>query len=126
MAGVMEMVSNAKAGIENLTVEDVSRELNEDHAVLVDIREPQETDQGVIAGAVLAPRGMLEFYADPTTPYYMEIFSPDRRIILYCAAGSRSALAARTLQELGYRNVAHLDGGLKTWTEAGKSLQPAV
>lgn len=124
--GVMEMVANAKAGIENLTVEDVSRELSEDQTVLVDIREPQETDQGVIPGAVLAPRGMLEFYADPATPYHMDVFSPDRRIILYCAAGSRSALAARTLQDLGYRDVAHLDGGLKTWTEAGKSLQPAV
>lgn len=125
MAGVMEMVANAKAGIENLTVEDVSRELNEDHTVLVDIREPEETDQGVIPGAVLAPRGMLEFYADPATSYHMEVFRPDRRIILYCAAGSRSALAARTLQELGYRNVAHLDGGLKTWAEAGRPVQPA-
>jgi rhodanese-related sulfurtransferase len=124
--GVMEMVVSAKAGIENLTVEDVSRELSQDHAVLIDVREPGETGQGIIPGAVLAPRGMLEFYADPATPYHMEVFSPDRRLIVYCAAGSRSALAVRTLQELGYRNVAHLDGGVKVWTEAGKSMRPPL
>jgi rhodanese-related sulfurtransferase len=123
MAGVMEMVVNAKAGIENLTPEDVTQEMSREEAVLVDIREPQETQQGVIPGAVVAPRGMLEFYADPATSYHMDIFTPDRRIILYCAAGSRSALAAKTLQELGYRNVAHLDGGMKTWAESGNPVQ---
>lgn len=124
MAGVMEMVVNAKAGIENLTPGEVAQELARDGTVLVDVREPHETQQGVVPGAVLAPRGMLEFYADAATPYHLDIFSPDRRIILYCAAGSRSALAARTLQELGYRNVAHLDGGVKAWTEAGNEVEP--
>lgn len=118
------MVVNAKAGIENLTAEDVSREVSGDGVVLVDVREPWETDLGVIPGAVLAPRGMLEFYADAATPYHMDVFDQDRRIILYCAAGSRSALAASTLQDLGYNNVAHLDGGLKTWTDAGRSIEP--
>lgn len=125
MAGVMEMVVNAKAGIENLTPDDVAQELGGEGTVLVDIREPDEVQQGVIPGAVVAPRGMLEFYADAATPYHMDVFSPDRRIILYCAAGSRSALAASTLQNLGYRNVAHLDGGMKAWTEAGKAVEPS-
>lgn len=88
--------------------------------VLVDIREPGELEQtGTIPGAIHAPRGMLEFYADPTTAYHRPEFDPRQRTILYCASGGRSALAADTLMTLGYRKVAHLDGGLKAWREAG-------
>lgn len=124
MAGAMEMVSAAKAEIENLAPSDVAAELESEQVVLVDVREPNETVEGVIAGAVLAPRGMLEFHADSTTPYHLDVLAPDRRVIVYCAAGSRSALAARTLQELGYRNVAHLDGGFKAWVDEGRPVTP--
>lgn len=122
MATAMDMVTAAKAVVENLTPNDVKRALADREVLLVDIREPTETVDGFIPGATLAPRGMIEFYADKTTPYHMDGFDEDRRIILYCSAGSRSALAARTLQDLGYSNVAHLEGGFKGWKESGGSI----
>jgi rhodanese-related sulfurtransferase len=118
------LVANAKARIENLSPEQVSAELMRDDAVLIDIREADERSaSGTIAGAIHAPRGMLEFYADPTGPYYRPEFDPDRRIILHCASGGRSALAAAMLQEMGYGKVAHLDGGLKLWKEQGLPVE---
>lgn len=118
-----EMVAAAKAGIENLTTEQVAAELAQNDVVLVDLREPTETaDKGVIPGAVKAPRGMLEFHADPTSPYHLEPLDPGRRTILYCASGGRSALAVETLQALGYGDVAHLDGGFDTWVEQGRPV----
>jgi rhodanese-related sulfurtransferase len=119
-----QMVAEAKQQVENLTVEQVAAEISSNDLLLVDIREPQERrDKGSIPGAVSAPRGMLEFWADPSTPYHRDEFDPGRRTILYCASGGRSALAARTLGELGYRGVAHLDGGFTAWQQAG---QPVV
>lgn len=115
-----QMVQEAKQHVENLTVEQVAAELDQGNALLVDLREPNELEQGVIPGAVSAPRGMLEFWADPTSPYHRSEFDPGRRIILHCASGGRSALAADTLQQMGYSNVAHLDGGFKAWVAAGQ------
>ena len=90
------------------------------NVVLIDIRDGEELIQnGKIENSVLAPRGMLEFYADPTLPYHKPEFSKDKRLILHCASGGRSALAVRTLNQMGYSNVAHLDGGIKAWKEAG-------
>ena len=126
MASVKDLVAAAKAGIENLTPGDVADELASGDVLLVDLREPAEIADGVIPGAVLAPRGMLEFHADPATPYHLEGFEPDRRVIVYCAAGSRSALGAATLQELGYRDVAHLEGGFKVWVEQGHPVTQPV
>lgn len=120
-----QMVQEAKQRVENLTVEQVAAELEQENVVVVDIREPNEVAQGAISGAVSAPRGMLEFYADPTSPYHRDEFDPNRRIILHCAAGGRSALAADMLQQMGYTNVAHLDGGFNAWVAAGKpTTQP--
>ena len=125
MPTAAEMVATAKSKIENLGVDDVAREI-EQGAVLVDIREPGERQkEGFIDGAVEAPRGMLEFWADTSSPYHREEFDPDKRIVLQCASGGRSALAAATLQDMGYRNVAHLDGGMKAWKEAGRPVQEA-
>jgi rhodanese-related sulfurtransferase len=121
---VSNLVSEAKQRVQNLTVDQVSQELERGEAFVVDLREPEERAQeGVISGAVFAPRGMLEFWADPTSPYHRAEFDPNRRIILHCASGGRSALAADMLRELGYTNVAHLDGGLKAWKEAGHSVE---
>jgi rhodanese-related sulfurtransferase len=122
MTGVKEMVTAAKAGIENLAPADMAAELERTDVLLVDVREPGETANGVILGAVLVPRGMLEFHADSATPYHLDGFYPGRRVILYCAAGSRSALAARSLQELGYRDVAHLLGGFTAWLDEGRPV----
>lgn len=119
---VKAMVADARSLIDNLSVEQVAAEYDAGDVVLVDIREPQEQDDhGVIPGAVLAPRGMLEFWADPTSPYHREEFDPAARVILYCASGGRSALAAVTLRRLGYR-AAHLDGGLTAWKERGRPV----
>jgi len=121
-----EMVADAKGRIENLTPAQVASELDGDGAILIDIREDNErAESGVIAGSVAAPRGMLEFWADPTSPYHREEFDPTRRTILYCASGGRSALATETLQRMGYDNVAHLDGGIKAWMEAGRPVETA-
>jgi rhodanese-related sulfurtransferase len=114
------MVAEAKARIENLGPAAVAAEIGSGGALLVDIREADErVKNGVISGAVHAPRGMIEFYADPSTPYHRPELQFDRRIILHCASGGRSALAADTLTTLGYKHVAHLDGGLNAWKEQG-------
>jgi len=124
VATAAEMVAEAEKQVQNLTVDEAAQELEQGDAVLVDVREPSERAQsGYIAGAVEAPRGMLEFWADPTNPYHREEFDPGRRIILHCASGGRSALAAAALQNLGYDNVAHMDGGFKGWKEAGRPVE---
>jgi rhodanese-related sulfurtransferase len=119
-----QMVADAKTRVENLSPDAVSAEIEACAAVLVDLREPEEIRQsGLVPGAIHAPRGMLEFYADPTSPYHRSEFDPERRTILYCASGGRSALAAETLRGLGYNNVAHLDGGIKAWQAAGMPIE---
>ena len=119
MTTVAEMVAEAKQRVENLTVDQVAVELEQGDALLVDLREPGELAQGSIPGAVHAPRGMLEFWADPSSPYHRAEFDPSRRVVLYCASSGRSALAAETLAEMGYTDIAHLDGGFRAWKEAG-------
>lgn len=118
-----QMVAEARARISNLTVEQVAGEIATGNVVLVDLREPGElAEQGAIAGAVHAPRGMLEFYADPASPYHRSELDPSARTILYCASGGRSALACDLLRQLGYAEVAHLDGGLKAWKAADRPV----
>ncbi len=120
---VAHLIADAKGRIENLSPAEVMAEMSSGDLLLVDLREPAErADHGAIAASVNAPRGMLEFYADPTSAYHRAEFDPARRTILYCASGGRSALAAQVLQTLGYQQVAHLDGGLKAWREAGFSI----
>lgn len=115
----MDLVKEAKNGIQNLTPQQAKQEMEKGNIILIDIREADELKNGTIPGAVHAPRGMLEFYADPTLPYYNPVFQKEKRIILYCASSGRSALATQTLTAMGYKNVAHIDGGLKAWKEAG-------
>lgn len=115
-----DLVKEAKQEIENLSPQQVNEELSGGDATLIDIRESEELEQnGKIANSVHAPRGMLEFYADESLPYHKPEFDKNKRIILHCASGGRSALAAKTLKEMGYKRAAHLDGGLKAWKEAG-------
>lgn len=117
------MVADAKTKVQNLNAAQVSEELKQG-ATLVDLRESEERARdGTIPGAIHAPRGMLEFYADPTSPYHRPEFVPDKRTILHCASGGRSALAADLLQQMGYRDVGHLDGGFKAWKEQGQPIQ---
>lgn len=119
-----DLVGEAKGRVENLDPDAVERELASGDAVLVDLREAEELDQnGRIPGAIHVPRGMLEFRADPTSPYHQEPLDPSKRVILHCASGGRSALGASVLQEMGYSNVAHLDGGITAWKDAGKPVE---
>jgi rhodanese-related sulfurtransferase len=121
-----QLVAEAKARISNLTVEQVAGEIATGNVVLVDVREPGElAEQGAIAGAVHAPRGMLEFHANPASPYHRRELDPSARTIVYCASGSRSALAGDLLRQLGYADVASLDGGLKAWKATGRPVVAA-
>lgn len=117
---VSQMVAAAKARIENLSPDQVAGELMRGESTLIDLREESElASTGRIAQAYHAPRGMLEFYADPTSPYYREEFDPNSRLILMSAAGGRSALAAETLRQMGFQRLAHLDGGIRAWIDQG-------
>lgn len=121
-----ELVAAAKARVENLSVDDVAAEIEGGDAVVVDLREPEEREAtGMIPGALAVPRGMLEFRADPSSPYHQEGLDPSKRVILHCASGGRSALAAVALQEMGYDRVAHLDGGITAWKDAGRPVEGA-
>jgi rhodanese-related sulfurtransferase len=118
------LIAEAKGRIENLSPAAVAAELETSDVLLVDLREAEERAQlGGIPGAIHAARGMLEFYADPTSAYYRPEFDPNRRTILCCASGGRSALATDLLQVLGYTRVAHLEGGLTSWQEAGFTVE---
>lgn len=120
----MELVKEAKSSIENLSPAQVQDEMKNDNVQLVDIRDGEELkENGKIPGSLHASRGMLEFYADPSLPYHKPELDKNKRIILHCASGGRSALAAKTLKEMGYENVAHMDGGYKAWKENGLPVE---
>lgn len=121
--GIVQQVAVAKATVENLRPSDLVAEMARD-VVLVDVREPDETDGGVIPGAVLVPRGMLEFRADPASSEHFGALRLDRRTVVYCQTGWRSALAVHTLHDLGYRDVAHLQGGMDAWAAGNHPVVP--
>ena len=114
-----------KAGIENLSIEALiaERAANED-LLLVDLREIQErVDLGTIPGSIHVPRGMLEFWASPASPYYRDYFQEDRRTIVFCAGGGRSVLAVLALKDMGFKDVAHVEEGFRGWKEAGHEIE---
>jgi rhodanese-related sulfurtransferase len=114
----MQMIGEARAQVGTVAPEKAADELGAG-AVFVDVREPEEWQHGHINGSVAAPRGLLEFFADPTSPRHNQALDPGRRVIVVCASGARASLAALTLKTMGYGDVAILDGGLKGWTAAG-------
>lgn len=115
-----QMVAQAKAVIELVSPDAVATELQNGSATLIDVREEREVaETGCIHGAHHAPRGMLEFYADPSSPFHRDEFDPHRRLILVCGFGGGSALATETLQRMGYQNVACLEGGINAWLDQG-------
>ncbi len=122
---IFSLVDAAKQHLENLDIPQLKAELdNNPDVLLIDIREIQErVDLGAIPGSKHAPRGMLEFWADPASPYYRDWFEQDKRTILYCAGGGRSALAARALQDMGFTNVAHFEPGFNGWQKAGEDVE---
>lgn len=114
----------ARAHVDGLTPAQVAAELAQGDPLLVDVREADETAAGTIPGATPVPRGLLEFAADPGTPMHVAGFDPARRVICFCSGGGRSALAAQSLQSLGYTDVAHLEGGFGAWTADGRPVAP--
>jgi len=117
---VQELVAEAKADLDNLSPEEAQRRSTEEGALVVDIRDVRELQRGGTAvGAMHAPRGMLEFWIDPESPYYKEVFSEDREFILMCASGWRSALSAKTLKDMGLPKVAHVETGFGGWEKDG-------
>ena len=115
----MQLIGEALAEVASVSVEDALALVGGVDAVFVDVRERAEQSAGAITGAVAAPRGFLEFVADPASPMHNPALSAGKRLVIYCASGGRSALAAKTLQDMGYAEVANLTGGFQAWTEAG-------
>lgn len=124
--GYKKLVEEAEAEVETLSVAEAHELLGREDTVVVDIRDVRELwREGKILGALHAPRGMLEFWVDPESPYYRpELGAADKKYLLYCRGGWRSVLAARDLQNMGMTNVAHIDGGFEAWKEAGFEIEP--
>ncbi|MEK9832486.1 MAG: rhodanese-like domain-containing protein [Rhodospirillaceae bacterium] len=116
--GFKQMVAEANAVIETVSVKDALAVVGEAGYTFIDIREGDEREQGTIAGSVHVPRGFLEFHADPESPMHNPVFASGDRLILFCASGGRSALAAKTLVDMGFEDVYHVAGGMAAWREA--------
>ena len=113
---VAEMIAAARLLIDRVSVHEAAELQRLDAAILIDLRDVRELQKlGTVANSFHAPRGMLEFWADPDSPYHKPIFRPDKKLILFCASGLRSALAVRTLQEMGMKNVLDMEGGFTEW-----------
>ena len=120
MKTAQELVAQAMQIVTTHSVEQARALHGRDDVVFVDVRDVRELErEGVIPGAVHAARGMLEFWFDPSSPYHREVFAQDKEYLLFCAAGWRSALSARTLMEMGVPRVSHIDGGFTAWKAAG-------
>jgi len=118
--GYRQLVDEAMAEVTTYRVEQVVAKMAQAGTRIVDIRDVRELAEGTIPGAFHAPRGMLEFWVDPASPYHKPFFADEStEYVLFCGAGWRSALAARTLQEMGMANVAHIEGGWGAWVLAG-------
>lgn len=121
--GSRQLVAEAEAEIETLSVDEAQR-AQADGALLVDLRDVREIRrEGKISGAFHAPRGMLEFWVDPESPYHQEVLSSAERLVLYCSLGWRSALATKALQDMGLDNVAHIGGGFSAWSDEGGAVE---
>ena len=117
--GYKELIAHAMNQIETLSLEKGQALIGDGETVFVDIRDVRELErEGMIPNAMHAPRGMLEFWVDPDSPYYKPIFGEGKRLVLYCASAWRSALATETLQRMGVPNVSHIEGGFSAWKKA--------
>ena len=123
--GFRVLVDEAMAEVTTYSVPQIRERLGDPKLQIVDIRDPRELERGgTLPGALLAPRGMLEFWVDPDSPYFKPVFGDEsREFVLFCGAGWRSALATKALQDMGMTNVAHIDGGFADWTEQGGPVQ---
>ncbi|TAM13027.1 MAG: rhodanese-like domain-containing protein [Nevskiaceae bacterium] len=122
--GIKQLVAEAMSKITTLSLAEARAKLGQPGVQFVDIRDVRELQHdGTIPGAVHAPRGMLEFWVDPDSPYFKPVFGGDKQFILFCKSGWRSALATAQLVEMGVPHVAHIEGGYTAWQEAGGPTQ---
>ena len=118
--GFKAMLGEANAEIDTVSVEQAREYVGDKNILFVDVRETQEVESsGGLPGSVHVPRGLLEFIADPESPMHKSELSSGRQLVLYCASGGRSALAAKTLQDMGLSNVCHIAGGFTAWVDIG-------
>lgn len=121
--GTKAMINDAKSEITEYSIEQTHDMAGRDDVVLVDIRDPRELARdGKIDGAFHCPRGMLEFWVDPESPYHKPVFAQDKTFIFFCAGGMRSVLTAKTAQDMGLKPVAHMIGGFGAWKKAGYDI----
>lgn len=119
-----QLIDNAIAEVETLEIEDAEKFLEDNDAMFVDLRDPRELErEGKIPNAFHAPRGMLEFWVDPTSPYHKEAFASGKRIIFYCQSGWRSALATKAVQDMGLQRVCHIGDGYRGWKDGGAATE---
>ena len=123
--GFRALVDEAMAQVTTYSVAEAQAKLADPQVHIVDIRDVRELErEGTVPGALLAPRGMLEFWVDPASPYFKPVFGDEgKQFVLFCGAGWRSALAAKTLQDMGMTNVAHIDGGFAEWKKQGAAME---
>lgn len=123
--GIKVLVAEAMAQVTTYSVDEVRARMGDANLQIVDIRDVRELErEGTVPGCFNAPRGMLEFWVDPDSPYYKTVFGDDsKEFVLFCGAGWRSALAAKTLQDMGMTHVAHIDGGFTAWAKQGAPVE---
>ncbi|MDA0276431.1 MAG: rhodanese-like domain-containing protein [Proteobacteria bacterium] len=118
--GIKQLIAEAEARSKSISVEDSKKRVGDPGTLFVDLRDVRELERdGMIPGAFHAPRGMLEFWVDPDSPYYKPVFAEGKTFILYCQADWRGTLAAATLADMGVQNVLHMEGGFGEWKKAG-------
>ena len=119
-----DFIDEAKAAVDAVTAKDLAEEIERGDVTVVDVREDRERwSDGAIPGSVHASRGGIEYSADPESDYYLDDFDPGRRYVCHCSGGSRGALAAARLREMGNRDVAYLEGGFAAWVDAGYGVE---
>ena len=122
---VKQMVADANKEVEEISITDARLLIGQENVLFIDIRDIREVAKtGRIVGARHVPRGMLEMWIDPDTPYHRSFLADEKKFIFYCAGAWRSALAAKTAQDMGLTPVAHLEGGMTAWIEAGAPIEP--
>jgi rhodanese-related sulfurtransferase len=123
--GFRALLDEANAEIEKLSPQEAAQLLRDDDVAFIDLRDPRELQrEGRVAGAHHCPRGMLEFWIDPESPYHKPLFASGKTFVFFCAGGWRSALAAKTAQDMGLSPVKHIEGGFSAWKEAGLPYEP--
>ena len=122
--GIKQLVADAYQEIETIQARDAIPLKDDPNVVLVDLRDIRElVRDGRIPGAFHAPRGMLEFWVDPESPYYKNVFGTGKKFVFFCAGGLRSALATQAVQQMGLEPVCHIEGGFRAWKEAGGPVE---